>query len=167
MEVMLAQAEAIGAWGISNPAAFSRLHEITQPVLIANGYNDIVVPTINSYILFQHIPGSRLILYPDSGHGFLFQFADEFVRDVNSFLDQSQDQAEATGLHQGANTRFIKANGTNFACRIFGNTKGLPLILLQHFTGTMDSWDPAVTDGLAEHFHVVLFDNKGVGASSG
>jgi pimeloyl-ACP methyl ester carboxylesterase len=166
MAVMLAQAEAIGAWGISNPA-FPRLHEIKQPVLIANGHNDIVVPTINSYILFKHIVGSRLILYPDSGHGFLFQFAEEFVRDVNSFLAGSADNAPTAGLHQTATTRFVDVNGTDYAFRTFGNKSGLPLILLQHFTGTMDNWDPKVTDGLAEHFQVVLFDYKGIGASGG
>jgi pimeloyl-ACP methyl ester carboxylesterase len=82
---MRAQANAIGAWGVPNPA-FPRLREIKQRVLITNGHNDIVVPTINSYILFRHIVGSKMILYPDSGHGFLFQYAEEFVGDVNSFL---------------------------------------------------------------------------------
>ncbi|MBB6271736.1 pimeloyl-ACP methyl ester carboxylesterase [Pedobacter cryoconitis] len=86
--VMQAQANAIGAWGIPNPA-YPRLKEIKKPVLIANGYNDLMVPTINSYILFQHILNSKLILYPNSGHGFLFQFPQEFVTDVTLFLDQA------------------------------------------------------------------------------
>lgn len=89
MAVMQAQANAIGAWGIPNPALLHRLHAIKQPVLIANGHNDIMVPTINSYMMFQHISNSKLILYPDSGHGFLFQYPEEFVKDVTAFLDQA------------------------------------------------------------------------------
>jgi pimeloyl-ACP methyl ester carboxylesterase len=77
-EVMIAQATAIGSWGTPD--------EIKQPVLVTNGYDDLVVPTINSYILFKHVQNSKLILYPDSGHGFLFQYAEEFVRDVSAFL---------------------------------------------------------------------------------
>jgi len=82
---MAAQANAIGKWGI--PAKFyPKLNQIEQPVLIANGNNDIMVPTINSYIMFQNIKNSKLILYPDSGHGFLFQYPQEFVADTNAFL---------------------------------------------------------------------------------
>ncbi|WP_179412701.1 alpha/beta fold hydrolase [Mucilaginibacter sp. E4BP6] len=85
MQVMAAQANAIGKWGI--PAKFyPKLNQIEQPVLIANGNNDIMVPTINSYIMFQNIKNSKLILYPDSGHGFLFQYPQEFVADTNAFL---------------------------------------------------------------------------------
>jgi pimeloyl-ACP methyl ester carboxylesterase len=46
-----------------------------------------MVPTINSFILQQHIPSATLILYPDSGHGALFQFPDLFVQHVTTFLD--------------------------------------------------------------------------------
>lgn len=69
--------------------------------------------------------------------------------------------------HETAPTQYIDVQGAKFAYRIFGNQTGLPLVLLQHFTGTLDNWDPAVTDGLAKHFQVILFDNKGIGASSG
>ena len=84
-QVMAAQAKAIGLWGI--PAkSYPQLNEIKQPVLITNGSNDVMVPTINSYITYVNIPNSKLILYPDSGHGFLFQYPEEFVADVNAFL---------------------------------------------------------------------------------
>ncbi|TCC92376.1 alpha/beta hydrolase [Pedobacter frigiditerrae] len=69
--------------------------------------------------------------------------------------------------HQTAVTQFIQANGNRYAYRSFGKKEGIALILLQHFTGTMDNWDPAVTNGLAKQFQVVLFDNKGIGASEG
>lgn len=72
-----------------------------------------------------------------------------------------------TDFHQSATTRFIEADGTTYAYRMFGRESGIPIVLLQHFTGTMDNWDPAITNGLAEYFPVVLFDNKGIGASNG
>jgi pimeloyl-ACP methyl ester carboxylesterase len=72
-----------------------------------------------------------------------------------------------TYTHQTAPTRFVEANGISFAYRRFGKVNGLPLIFNQHYTGTMDHWDPAVTDGLAKTREVILFDNAGVASSSG
>jgi pimeloyl-ACP methyl ester carboxylesterase len=69
--------------------------------------------------------------------------------------------------HQSAPTRFADAAGVRFAYRRFGKPGGVPLVLHMHFTGTMDHWDPLVTDGLAANREVILFDNAGVGASSG
>jgi len=69
--------------------------------------------------------------------------------------------------HQTAPTQFVKANGIRFAYRRFGKTGGVPLVFNIHFTGTMDHWDPAVTDGFAGHREVILFDNAGVSSSSG
>lgn len=76
-------------------------------------------------------------------------------------------QAKNNTEHQNAKTRFIEVKGTKFAYRTLGRLSGTPLILLQHFTGTLDNWDPAVTDGLAKNFQVILLDNKGIGASEG
>src|SRR4029453_17108849 len=64
-------------------------------------------------------------------------------------------------------TQFLKVNGLSYACRRCGNGSGLPLLFLQHFTGTLDNWDPAVTDPLAAGREVILFDNAGVGRSTG
>jgi NAD(P)-dependent dehydrogenase (short-subunit alcohol dehydrogenase family) len=61
--------------------------KIIQPALAASGHRDIMAPTINSYILAQHIPDGQLITYPDSGHGFLFQYTSLFVAHVARFLD--------------------------------------------------------------------------------
>jgi pimeloyl-ACP methyl ester carboxylesterase len=64
-------------------------------------------------------------------------------------------------------TEFIEAAGITFAYRTLGTPNGTPLVLLQHFTGHMDSWDPAVVNGLAKDRFVVVFDNAGVGQSGG
>jgi pimeloyl-ACP methyl ester carboxylesterase len=69
--------------------------------------------------------------------------------------------------HQTAPTQFVEANGIRFAYRRFGKSGGVPLVFNQHFTGTMDHWDPAVTDGLAKQREVILFNNAGVSSSSG
>ena len=69
--------------------------------------------------------------------------------------------------HQTAPTRFVEATGIRFAYRRFGKAGGVPLVLFMHFTGTMDHWDPAVTDGLAQDREVILFDNAGISSSSG
>ena len=66
-----------------------------------------------------------------------------------------------------APTEFIENAGITFAYRRLGTRDGTPLIFLQHFTGNMDSWDPAVVDALAKDRPVVVFDNTGVGKSSG
>jgi pimeloyl-ACP methyl ester carboxylesterase len=72
-----------------------------------------------------------------------------------------------THTHQTAPTQFVETNGIRFAYRRFGSAGGVPLVFNQHFTGTMDNWDPAVTDGLAEERSVILFDNAGISSSSG
>jgi len=69
--------------------------------------------------------------------------------------------------HQTAPTQFVEANGIRFAYRRFGKAGGVPIVFNQHFRGTMDYWDPAVTDGLAENREVILFNNAGVSSSSG
>jgi pimeloyl-ACP methyl ester carboxylesterase len=72
-----------------------------------------------------------------------------------------------THTHQTAPTQFVEANDVRFAYRRFGKIGGVPLVFNQHFTGTMDHWDPAVTDGLAQEREVIIFDNAGVSSSSG
>jgi pimeloyl-ACP methyl ester carboxylesterase len=69
--------------------------------------------------------------------------------------------------HQTAPTQFVEANGIRFAYRRFGKSDGVPLVFNIHFTGTMDHWDRAVTDGLAKEREVIVFDNAGVSSSSG
>src|SRR5580693_2556131 len=69
--------------------------------------------------------------------------------------------------HQTAPTQFVEVNSIRFAYRRFGKTGGVPLVFSQHYIGTMDYWDPTVTDGLARDREVILFNNAGVSSSSG
>src|SRR6202790_3514918 len=74
--------------------------------------------------------------------------------------------------HKTAPTQFVEASGIRFAYRRFanrrfGDTIDIPLLFFMHFTGTMDHWDPALTDGFAQDREVILFNNAGVSRSSG
>ena len=66
-----------------------------------------------------------------------------------------------------ASTQFLETREERYAYRRFGKGAGLPLLFLQHFTGTLDNWDPAVTDPLASGREVILFESAGLGRSSG
>jgi pimeloyl-ACP methyl ester carboxylesterase len=83
-----AQRAAIGRWGAKRDHARDYLKDIKQPVLVVNGSDDVIIYTINSYILQQNLPNAQLIIYPDSAHGSLFQYPQTFVRHVAMFLDQ-------------------------------------------------------------------------------
>src|SRR2546426_927733 len=72
-----------------------------------------------------------------------------------------------THTHQTAPTQFVETKGIRFAYRRFGKAGGVPIVFNQHYTGTMDYWDPAVTDGLARDREVILFNDAGVSSSSG
>jgi pimeloyl-ACP methyl ester carboxylesterase len=58
-------------------------------VLVANGSNDVMIPTAQSFSLYQNLPKAQLILYPDSGHGFLFQYPELVAEHISIFLDQT------------------------------------------------------------------------------
>jgi pimeloyl-ACP methyl ester carboxylesterase len=66
-----------------------------------------------------------------------------------------------------AETLFIEAAGVDFAYRRFGSPAAVPLVLLQHFRGNLDNWDPALTGALAAEREVILVDYPGVGSSTG
>jgi pimeloyl-ACP methyl ester carboxylesterase len=83
-----AHSAAAREWGTPAPGSFDYLKRITQPALVVNGSNDIVVPTVNSYLLQQELPDAELILFPDSNHGSQFQYAEPFVEYLTSFLDR-------------------------------------------------------------------------------
>lgn len=81
----VAQLQALRAWGQKKPADLSVLK---QPVLVVNGDHDRMVPTTNSHDLARRLPNSSLIIYPDAGHGGIFQFHADFVSSVLKFLAQ-------------------------------------------------------------------------------
>ena len=85
VKALQTQLKAIKKWGRSVPADLSK---ITAPTLIANGDNDRMVPSVLSEDLHRRIPGSELIIFPDSGHGGIFQFHDKFAPIAVQFLDR-------------------------------------------------------------------------------
>ena len=82
-----AQLKAIHRWGQQEPAD---LAGILQPVLVMNGESDRMVPTTNTVDLDRRLPNSRLVLYPDAGHGGVFQFHEDFVERALEFLQEGE-----------------------------------------------------------------------------
>ncbi len=80
-----AHLKAIHAWGLQEP---SDLTGIQQPVLVANGEDDRMVPSRNSADLARRLPHAQLILYRDAGHGGIFQYHEEFVKSALEFLSK-------------------------------------------------------------------------------
>jgi pimeloyl-ACP methyl ester carboxylesterase len=78
-----AQLKAIHRWGQQTPADLSSIH---QPALVMNGESDKMVPTTNTVDLDRRLPDSQLVVYPDAGHGGVFQFHDDFVKRALEFL---------------------------------------------------------------------------------
>ncbi|MGV7241139.1 alpha/beta fold hydrolase [Caballeronia sp. M23-90] len=85
-KVAQAQIEALGKWGALKDHPFEYLRSIKQPTLIINGDNDVIIYSINSKILEQHIPNAQLSLYPDASHGSQYQYPNRFVDDAIAFL---------------------------------------------------------------------------------
>jgi pimeloyl-ACP methyl ester carboxylesterase len=80
----ITQLKAIHAWGRQAPADLS---QITQPVLVANGDQDRMVPTINSIDMARRIPNAELVIYEDAGHGGIFQYHQQFVPKALAFFE--------------------------------------------------------------------------------
>ncbi|MEU6201768.1 alpha/beta hydrolase [Streptomyces sp. NPDC047061] len=89
-EFMMAQIEAALAYAPLRPGEtpFVYLNVITQPTLVLNGEDDVMIPTIHSWHLAQHIPDAQLIIYPDAGHGAQFQYPERFLKHAVQFLDE-------------------------------------------------------------------------------
>jgi pimeloyl-ACP methyl ester carboxylesterase len=77
------------------------------------------------------------------------------------------DIAQDGGTLETAPTLYVEGHGIRFAYRRLGPATGTPLVLLQHFSGNIDAWDPAVVNALAADRPVIAFDNAGVGRSTG
>jgi pimeloyl-ACP methyl ester carboxylesterase len=82
-----AQLAALTRWGIPDPSKLARLAAITQPTFVAVGDADQLMITQNSHLLADHLPNSQLRIYPDSGHGFLDQYPEQFADHVRAFLN--------------------------------------------------------------------------------
>ena len=80
-----AQLKALRLWGAKKPADLSKVH---HPVLVANGDSDRMVPSKNTQDLARRLPNSELIIYPESGHGAVFQFHADFVPKALAFLSR-------------------------------------------------------------------------------
>jgi pimeloyl-ACP methyl ester carboxylesterase len=85
-QVAAAQLAALRVWGQVTGERYGSLKSIPHRTLVVNGHDDIMVPTVNSFILQQKLPDARLMLFPDSGHGAHFQFAEEFAEAAAHFL---------------------------------------------------------------------------------
>jgi pimeloyl-ACP methyl ester carboxylesterase len=84
--VASAQMAAFREWANYTGERFRDLKAIHQPTLVVNGLHDEMIPVRNSYWLSEHLPNAVLLVYPDSGHGSLFQFHDSFTRQASAFL---------------------------------------------------------------------------------
>ena len=87
-KVAPAQIEAIGKWGVQCEGAYEYLKTVRQPTLVINGDNDVIIYSINSWILQQNLPNAQLIIYPDANHGSQYQYPERFVRHVSMFLSE-------------------------------------------------------------------------------
>jgi pimeloyl-ACP methyl ester carboxylesterase len=81
-----AQYDAIVDWGIPDHGALQRLTGIVNPTLVLQGDNDLMIPTKVSHLLAGLIPDAQIRIYPDAGHGFLFQYPTEVAATINKFL---------------------------------------------------------------------------------
>ena len=82
VESFMRQGKALATWAGVRP----RLGELKLPILVANGVSDVMVPAYGSYVISQEAPNAKLVLYPDAGHSFLFQYINDFAGEIEPFL---------------------------------------------------------------------------------
>jgi len=85
-DVAAAQVAAFREWEQPKGAGFTDLKRIQQPTLVVNGIHDEMIPVSNSYRLSENLPNAVLLVYPNSGHGSLFQYHGSFTRQASAFL---------------------------------------------------------------------------------
>jgi pimeloyl-ACP methyl ester carboxylesterase len=94
-QVAPAQLEALAKWGAPRENPFEYLKAIAQPALVVNGDSDVIVYSVNSCILQQHLPNAQLILYPDANHGSQYQYPERFVQHASLFLSEADARGSA------------------------------------------------------------------------
>jgi len=77
--------------GSAETSLLNRAPQLHHPVLVANGVEDVMIPTYQSFALVQALPNATLVIYPDSGHAFMFQFPEAFAGEVNRFLGSAAE----------------------------------------------------------------------------
>jgi len=81
--------------------------------------------------------------------------------------DRQEAGNDVVTSHKNAPTRTVSAGGVDFAYRELGPTTGVPVVFVTHLAAVLDNWDPRVVDGIAAKHRVIMFDNRGVGATTG
>jgi pimeloyl-ACP methyl ester carboxylesterase len=94
-EAAAAQREALNKYYAPAERALDYLKDMRQPTLVVQGSNDVIVPTVNSYILQQNLPNAQLILYPDANHGSFFLYPELFVSEADQFLTSALQGEDA------------------------------------------------------------------------
>jgi pimeloyl-ACP methyl ester carboxylesterase len=89
VKAMVAAGQAFMDPSQASAGSWDRLKDLKIPVFIGQGYDDFMIPTANSFAMFKQLPNARLKMFPDSGHGFLYQYAEELAGDVERFLDSA------------------------------------------------------------------------------
>jgi pimeloyl-ACP methyl ester carboxylesterase len=77
----------MGNWGVQQKGSYDYLKTIKQPTLVVNGSNDVIMPTMNSFIMQQNMPNAQVIMYPDSNHGAHHMYPELFVKHATLFFN--------------------------------------------------------------------------------
>ena len=87
------QIAAFREWERVKGERFAELKGMGHPTLVVQGFNDEMIPVRNSYWLAENLPNAVLLVYPDAGHGSLFQCAESFTRHATAFLSSGAESA--------------------------------------------------------------------------